>query len=170
MEYFVEYGGRIGRKWGLRFGYLLRICGMYLLFSFAVFTSSTFDWGLMRDRVRPRRNIRLLFLAPHLSQHCRNQPTNGRNGGMQIWNFLVSILGALLADRIGRRPPWLLSLVAMICSNIGITITSAIFAKKSSNNPAAYMAVVFLFSITQVSMLLATRWRMLLLRRSCRIA
>jgi MFS family permease len=54
-----------------------------------------------------------------------NQQT-GINGGMQIWNFLISILGACLADWIGRRSLWLVSLVAMICSNIGITITSAV--------------------------------------------
>jgi len=73
-----------------------------------------------------------------------NQQT-GINGGMQIWNFLVSIAGALLADRIGRRPLWMLSLVAMICSNIGITITSAVFAHTTNNKPAAYMAILFLF-------------------------
>lgn len=64
---------------------------------------------------------------------------------MQIWNFLISILGACLADRIGRRSLWLISLVAMICSNIGITITSALFVHDSSKNAAAYTAILFLF-------------------------
>lgn len=63
---------------------------------------------------------------------------------MQIWNFLVSIAGALLADRIGRRSLWMVSLIGMICSNIGITITSAVF-EKNGNNAAAYMAIAFLF-------------------------
>lgn len=73
-----------------------------------------------------------------------NQQT-GINGGMQIWNFLVSISGALLADRIGRRPLWMLSIIAMICSNIGITVTSAVHAKTNDNKPAAYLAILFLF-------------------------
>jgi len=64
---------------------------------------------------------------------------------MQIWNFLVSILGAYLADRIGRRSLWLVSLIAMICSNIGITVTSAVFANNDTNNAAAYLAILFLF-------------------------
>jgi MFS family permease len=64
---------------------------------------------------------------------------------MQIWNFLISILGACLADRIGRRSLWLVSLIAMICSNIGITITSAVFAHNDTNNAAAYLAILFLF-------------------------
>jgi len=70
-----------------------------------------------------------------------NQQT-GINGGMQIWNFLISILGACLADRIGRRSLWLVSLIAMICSNIGITIASAVFAHNDTNNAAAYLAIL----------------------------
>lgn len=72
-----------------------------------------------------------------------NQQT-GINGGMQIWNFIVSIAGALLADRIGRRALWMVSLIGMICSNIGITITSAIFDKQGGNT-TAYCAILFLF-------------------------
>ena len=63
---------------------------------------------------------------------------------MQIWNFLVSIAGACLADLIGRRSLWLTSLAAMICSNIGIAITSAVF-DKSGADAATYMAILFLF-------------------------
>ncbi|CAG8977145.1 hypothetical protein HYALB_00003366 [Hymenoscyphus albidus] len=69
----------------------------------------------------------------------------GINGGMQIWNFLVSIAGACLADRIGRRPLWLISLFVMLASNIGITVTSAVFAQNEAK-AAAYMAVLFLFT------------------------
>lgn len=35
-------------------------------------------------------------------------------------------------------------MIAMICSNVGITITSAVFDRNGSE-PAAYMAIVFLF-------------------------
>ena len=69
----------------------------------------------------------------------------GINGGMQIWNFLVSIAGACLADRIGRRALWLVSLFGMLASNIGITVTTALFDQNGSKG-AAYMAVVFLFT------------------------
>jgi MFS family permease len=83
-------------------------------------------------------------LLTSLNVTATNQQT-GINGGMQIWNFIISIAGALLADRIGRRPLWMLSIIAMICSNIGITITSAVFAHTGNNKPAAYMAILFLF-------------------------
>jgi MFS family permease len=63
---------------------------------------------------------------------------------MQIWNFIISITGAILADRIGRRSLWMTSLVGMMCANIGITVTSAVFEKKE-NDSAAYMAIAFLF-------------------------
>lgn len=72
-----------------------------------------------------------------------NQIT-GINGGLQIWNFLVSIAGACLADKIGRRPLWMISLVGMICANIGITIVSAVYDKNGSKG-TAYMVVVFIF-------------------------
>lgn len=83
-------------------------------------------------------------LLTNLNITGTNQQT-GINGGLQIWNFLISIIGALLADRIGRRPLWMLSMIAMICSNIGITVTSAVHAKSVDNMPAAYMGIAFLF-------------------------
>jgi MFS family permease len=63
---------------------------------------------------------------------------------MQVWNFLISIAGALLADRIGRRMLWMISLVWMMVANIGVTITEAIYDKTGSQS-AAYLVVVFLF-------------------------
>ncbi|KAL1847487.1 hypothetical protein Plec18170_008600 [Paecilomyces lecythidis] len=68
----------------------------------------------------------------------------GINGGLQIWNLLWSIAGALLADRIGRRPLWLTSFIGMIFANIPLTIASAMYDKHRSNR-AAYAVVVFLF-------------------------
>jgi hypothetical protein len=68
----------------------------------------------------------------------------GINGGLQIWNFLCSIVGVLLANKIGRRPLWLLSYIGMICANVPLTVASAMFAKHDSK-PAAYVVVVFLF-------------------------
>lgn len=69
----------------------------------------------------------------------------GINGGMQIWNFLVSIAGAILADRLGRRTLWMISMVAMILANIGTTVSSAVVDYDASNEVASAFVIVFLF-------------------------
>lgn len=68
----------------------------------------------------------------------------GINGGMQIWNLLWAIAGAVLADRIGRRTLWLSSFFCMILANVPLTICSAIYDQHGSK-PAAYLVIVFLF-------------------------
>lgn len=96
------------------------------------------------DTIRCGQGVISYYFSPLLTSldvTGTNQQT-GINGGMQVWNFIVSIAGALLADRIGRRSLWMVSLVAMICSNIGITVTSAVHANADNNKPAAYMAIV----------------------------
>lgn len=71
----------------------------------------------------------------------------GINGGMQIWNLLCSITGALLADRIGRRPLWLSSFSGMILFNVPLTITSAIYARRGTKSAAnATVALLFLYN------------------------
>lgn len=72
-----------------------------------------------------------------------NQQT-GINGGMQIWNLICSLIGAYLAESIGRRPLWLASFIGMICANVPLTISSAQYSKTGSKG-AAYSTVVFLF-------------------------
>lgn len=72
-----------------------------------------------------------------------NQQT-GINGGMAIWNLICSVAGALLADRVGRRPLWLISFIGMIFANVPLTISSAMYAKHGSQG-AAYTTIVFLF-------------------------
>lgn len=72
-----------------------------------------------------------------------NQQT-GINGGMAIWNLICSIAGALLADRIGRRPLWLISFIGMIFANVPLTVSSAMY-KEHGSNGAAYTTIVFLF-------------------------
>lgn len=62
-----------------------------------------------------------------------------------VFSFLVSIAGAILADRIGRRALWMTSFVAMILANIGTIVSSALVAKDSGNRIAAYFVLVFLF-------------------------
>lgn len=68
----------------------------------------------------------------------------GINGGMQVWNLLCSLLGAMLAERLGRRPLWLLSFAGMIAANVPLTVASARYAAKGSQG-AARAVVVFLF-------------------------
>lgn len=44
---------------------------------------------------------------------------------MQIWNFLVAILGAWAVTRIGRRPLWLVSFVGMTLADVLLIITTS---------------------------------------------
>jgi MFS family permease len=68
----------------------------------------------------------------------------GINGGLQIWNFFCALLGALLADHVGRRTLWLWSFLGMIACNVPLTIASARYSA-TGNDASAYTAVVFLF-------------------------
>ncbi|KAG9522147.1 MFS sugar transporter-like protein, partial [Aureobasidium melanogenum] len=68
----------------------------------------------------------------------------GINGGLQIWNFFCSIVGVVLASKIGRRPLWFISYFGMILANVPLTVASAMYEKHDSK-PAAYVVVVFLF-------------------------
>ncbi|EME44007.1 hypothetical protein DOTSEDRAFT_79908 [Dothistroma septosporum NZE10] len=89
------------------------------------------------------------YFSPILTQvgiTDTNQQT-GINGGMQIWkfSFLVSIAGAILADKIGRRALWMTSFISMILANIGTVVSSALVSKDADNRVAAYFVIVFLF-------------------------
>ncbi|GME45931.1 hexose transporter [Neofusicoccum parvum] len=68
----------------------------------------------------------------------------GINGGLQIWNLLCAAAGALLADRVGRRPLWLASFGGMLLANVPLTVASACYATRGSV-AAAYVTVVWLF-------------------------
>lgn len=72
-----------------------------------------------------------------------NQQT-GINGGMAIWNLICSVVGALLADRLGRRTLWLVSFAGMTLANVPLTISSSMYTIYRSQ-PAAYVTIVFLF-------------------------
>lgn len=66
------------------------------------------------------------------------------NGFLQLWNLIMSILGACLVDRAGRRALFLTSTLVMITSYILITALSGNFAQTGA--PAVGTAVVpFLF-------------------------
>jgi MFS family permease len=66
------------------------------------------------------------------------------NASMQIWNFLVSVAGSLLLERVGRRRMWLGATVAMLLSLVVITACSALYAEQK-NRAAGRVVLGFLF-------------------------
>ncbi|EON95622.1 putative sugar transporter protein [Phaeoacremonium minimum UCRPA7] len=58
----------------------------------------------------------------------------GINGGLNIINLISSIIGAILADRIGRRKLWLTSYIGMIVIFVPFIALSAVYATKGSPN------------------------------------
>jgi hypothetical protein len=53
----------------------------------------------------------------------------GINGGLQIWNLCLALVGATMVERLGRRFLWLTSTFGMFCSNACIMGLSAGFAQ-----------------------------------------
>jgi sugar porter (SP) family MFS transporter len=68
----------------------------------------------------------------------------GINGGLQIWNWVASIIGALLAERLGRKMLMLLSVAGMLIFMILVTACSAVYAE-SGNAASGRAVIVFLF-------------------------
>ncbi|KAE9369065.1 MFS general substrate transporter [Stipitochalara longipes BDJ] len=171
--------GHMNNSWSWRISSLIQGVAPCFLIAMLPFMPESPRWLLAKGRADEARQVLAecgqgvisYYFSPLLTSlnvTGTNQQT-GINGGMQIWNFLVSIAGACLADRIGRRSLWLISLVAMICSNIGITITSAVFDKNGAD-AAVYMAILFLFYTTLASTLLATHWHTHIPLKSCHTA
>lgn len=55
------------------------------------------------------------------------------NGLLQIFNFFAAIFGALLVDRAGRRPLWIVSCAGMLVTYIILTVLSAEFVRSGSS-------------------------------------
>lgn len=66
------------------------------------------------------------------------------NGGLQIFNFFMTIFSATLVDRFGRRRLFLTSVCGMLVTMTIVTIASARFAE-TGNHGAGYAVIVFLF-------------------------
>lgn len=66
------------------------------------------------------------------------------NGILQIFNFCVAILGALLVDRVGRRKLWLFSCAGMLVTYIVFTASSAAF-DSSQSHAVGVTVIVFIF-------------------------
>lgn len=68
----------------------------------------------------------------------------GINGGLNIVNFTSSVVGAILADRIGRRKLWMSSYIGMITIFVPFISLSAVYAQTLKQG-AGYGVVVCLF-------------------------
>lgn len=66
------------------------------------------------------------------------------NGGLQIFNWAVSAVAALLAERLGRRTLLLISAIGMILSMSVVTACSATYAN-TGDNQSGTAVIVFLF-------------------------
>ena len=68
------------------------------------------------------------------------------NGILQIFNFASALLGALLVDRMGRRPLWLWSIAGMLVSYIVWTTCSAVYDTTASRASAiAVLVLIFVY-------------------------
>ncbi|KAK0347945.1 hypothetical protein LTR29_006260 [Friedmanniomyces endolithicus] len=70
----------------------------------------------------------------------------GINLALQFWNAGLAFLGALAAERYGRRPLWLLSACGMLVSFVVVTALSAVFAEHGiAAAGSATVAFLFIF-------------------------
>ncbi|KAF6824512.1 hexose transporter [Colletotrichum musicola] len=70
----------------------------------------------------------------------------GINGGLQIFNLLIALLGASLVDRLGRRVLFLSSGVIMLLAMVGFTVATEQFTQEArSASGKSLVAMVFLF-------------------------
>ncbi|KAH8660091.1 general substrate transporter [Xylariales sp. PMI_506] len=68
----------------------------------------------------------------------------GINGGLNILNFIASMLGATLVDKTGRRKLWMSSFIGMIVIFVPFIALNAAYAKNSSASEG-YGVIVCLF-------------------------
>ncbi|KAK0288086.1 hypothetical protein LTR91_008546 [Friedmanniomyces endolithicus] len=70
----------------------------------------------------------------------------GINLALQFWNAGLAFMGALAAERYGRRPLWLLSASGMLVSFVVVTALSAVFAEHGiAAAGSATVAFLFIF-------------------------
>ncbi|KAF9873149.1 hypothetical protein CkaCkLH20_09312 [Colletotrichum karsti] len=70
----------------------------------------------------------------------------GINGGLQVFNLCAALLGAGLADRLGRRPLFLASAVVMLLAMVGFTVATEQFVERAQPaSGVALVVMVFLF-------------------------
>jgi MFS family permease len=94
------------------------------------------------------QNVLTYYFVPVLNSIGITATTaqTGINGGLNICNLIASIIGAFLAERIGRRKLWMGSFIGMIVIGVPFITLSAVFAQsKPKNTNTAYGVVVCLF-------------------------
>ncbi|KAK4061642.1 uncharacterized protein Triagg1_10184 [Trichoderma aggressivum f. europaeum] len=86
------------------------------------------------------------YFAPVLETVGISNPTQqqGINGGLQIYNWFLSIAGAMLAERAGRRKLFMLSSSIMLLFMILVLTCSDVFAN-TGNSSSGTAVIVFLF-------------------------
>ncbi|KAK5053845.1 hypothetical protein LTR84_001807 [Exophiala bonariae] len=82
------------------------------------------------------------YLAPVLASVgiTSNRAQNGINGGLQIWSWIVAIIGALCSEKFGRKTLLIASASGMLVTMSVVTACSAVYA--NSGNIAAGRAVI----------------------------
>ncbi len=88
------------------------------------------------------------YLVPILVSVGITEPAQqtGYNAGLQIWNWLAAVGGALVCERFGRRKMWLTSAIGMLFSYVVIVGCSAGYANGTSDGAGkAVMAFLFIF-------------------------
>ncbi|KAG8812375.1 hypothetical protein FRC17_002048, partial [Serendipita sp. 399] len=82
------------------------------------------------------------------------------NGGIQIWCLFVAVTAALLVDKVGRRPLFLMSNAGMVVVFVFWTLTTALWTTRenraAANASIAFMPMYFLaYSIAYTPMLVS---------------
>ncbi|KAI5479111.1 hypothetical protein MNV49_004110 [Pseudohyphozyma bogoriensis] len=88
------------------------------------------------------------YLVPVLKQVgiSAAPQTAGINGGLAVWNFIVSLTGASLVERAGRRPLFLASLVAMLaCFSVMTGVAGGYASTHHKATGVAIVPMLFLF-------------------------
>lgn len=71
----------------------------------------------------------------------------GINGGLAVFNWVMSIGGALLVERLGRRPLWLIATAGMLITWVIFIALSGVFnSNGSAAVGAATVAFIFLYN------------------------
>lgn len=88
------------------------------------------------------------YLAPILKSVGITNSTQQAliNLGLQIWNAIAALGGAMAAERYGRRPLWLISAIGMLFSFCIITALSGVYAEQGDRAAGkAVIAMLFIF-------------------------
>jgi sugar porter (SP) family MFS transporter len=68
------------------------------------------------------------------------------NGMLNIYNWIIALTMAFMLDRVGRRPLFLISVGGMLCTFVGWTAFSAVYAKTSDPGSAkGVLACIFIY-------------------------